>query len=155
MSEFNPKKLHVNFIDGDSIQDSIFPRRYTLTHSDITGELFLSIGKDFDYKKFSNPYSKLMRDEVLGEWQNAGQIMLNIHCTVSGGIAIGSAKWRESIFRQHMKMVLKAICYGDRSFLKENRDFLYAPIYIYFHKRQKENDLTEKWGIISDFMPEN
>ncbi len=96
-----------------------------------------------------------MRDEVLGEWQNAGQIRLYIHCVVSGGIAIGPAKWRESVFRQHMKMVLKAICYGDRSFIKENRDFLYAPVYIYFHKRKKENDRTEKWGIISDFMPGN
>lgn len=96
-----------------------------------------------------------MRDEVLGEWQEVDRIRLDIHCLVSGGIAIGPAKWRESIFRQYMKIVLKAICYGDRSFLAENQDFLDAPIYVHFLTRNKKSYHIEKWGIISDFMPYN
>jgi len=152
MSEFNPKKLHVDFIGRENIQEHLFPRRYTLIHSDKTGDLFLSIGSDFDYRKFSNFYSKLMRDEVLGEWQNEGQKRLDLHCHCSGGIALGPARWRESIFRQHMEMVLKAICYGDKSFLLENKDFLHAPIYVHFHRRHKKLDYFEKWGIISDYV---
>ncbi|MCG9478693.1 MAG: staygreen family protein [Actinomycetia bacterium] len=155
MSEFDPRKLHITFIDKKNSENSISPRSYTLTHSDITGDLFLSIGPGFDYRKFSSLYSKLMRDEVLGKWQGLGQTGLNIYCLVSGGIAIGPAKWRESIFRQHMNMVLKAICYGDRVFLAENRDFLWAPIYVHFLIRNKKTNSMEKWGIISDFMPKN
>ena len=80
MPEFDPKKLHVYFDNMENNQNPIFPRKYTLTHSDFTGDLFLSIGSNYDYKKFSNLYSKLLRDEVLGEWQNIEQIRLDIHC---------------------------------------------------------------------------
>lgn len=96
-----------------------------------------------------------MRDEVLGQWQNMGKVSLGIYCLVSGGIAIGPAKWRESIFRQHMKMVLEAICYGDRSFLRENQEFLSALIYVHFLTRNKKTNSVEEWGIVTDFMPEN
>jgi hypothetical protein len=155
MSEFNHKKLHVFFDDKINSKKSKFPRKYTLTHSDITGDLFLSIGKEYDYKKISSLYSKLMRDEILGEWQYEGQIKLDIYCLVSGGIALGTARWRESIFRHHMKMALEAICYGDRSFLKEEKDFLIAHIYVNFLARRKKTKCTEQWGRICDFMPEN
>jgi len=155
MSEFNPQKLHVHFDDKENTQNPIFPRKYTLTHSDITGDLFLSIGSNYDYKKFSNLYSKLMRDEVLGEWQNTEQIRLDIHCHCSGGIALGPAKWRDSIFRYYMPIVLKALCYGDKSFLAKNQNFQKAPIYVHFHAKQKTLDRIEKWGIIHDFMPES
>lgn len=154
MPEFNPQKLHVCFYKKENNSNSIFVRKYTLTHSDITGDLFLSIGHDYDYKKLSNLYSKLMRDEVLGEWQNDKGFNLHIHCHCSGGIVVGPAKLRDSIFRHHMPMVLKAICYGDKSFLIKNNNLLNAPIYVHFHAKQKILDRVEKWGIILDFMPE-
>jgi hypothetical protein len=44
-------------------------RCYTLTHSDTTGELFLTIGPDFDRAQISGLYTRLMRDEVLAEWR--------------------------------------------------------------------------------------
>ena len=112
MSEFNPIKLYVFTNDKINSKNSILPRRHTLTHFDKAGDLFLSIGLNYGYKRFSSLYSKLLRDEIL-------------------------RKWRESIFRQHMKIVLKTICYGDRYFLTENQNFLSAPIYVHFHTRQK------------------
>jgi hypothetical protein len=153
MSEFNPFNLHVFFNDKLNTQDSLLPRKYTLTHSDFTGDLFLSIGPEYDYKKFSGFYSRLLRDEVLGQWQNNNLIVLNLYCHVSGGIVLGSAKWRKSIFRHHMKMVIQAMCYGDGAFLKKNRDFLHAPIYVHFLARQKKLESVEKWGIINDYIP--
>ncbi len=155
MSEFNPGKLHVSFDKKVTSKNFVFPRKYTLTHSDKTGDLFLSIGVDFDYKKFSSLYSKLMRDEVLGEWKKADQLKLVLQCLASGGIALGSANWRKSIFRKHMKMVLNAISYGDRFFLSENQSFLRASVYVHFFARQKKHNCIEKWGTLSDFMPSN
>ena len=155
MPAFNPKKLHVHFDDQINTENSIFPRKYTLTHSDTTGDLFLTIGQNYDYKKFSNLYSKLLRDEVLGEWKNDEQTRLDIYCHCSGGIALGSTKWRYSIFRYHMPMVLEAICYGDKSFLAKNQYLQKALIYVNFHARKKAFDRIEKWGTVQDFMPEN
>ena len=60
---FNPKRLHIHNCAG-----GITGRRYTLTHSDTTGELFLTIAPEFDPGQVSGWYTRFMRDEVLGEW---------------------------------------------------------------------------------------
>jgi hypothetical protein len=61
MSKLNPEKLSVEFRQGVTPTEPIIPRRYTLTHSDITAELFLTIGSYYAYDKIT-----AMRDEVLG-----------------------------------------------------------------------------------------
>lgn len=43
------------------------PRAYTLTHSDRTGDLFLSIGPKHDEAQVAGLYTRLMRDE---SWRN-------------------------------------------------------------------------------------
>jgi Staygreen protein len=64
----DPRKLHVTFVPGTSAAGPVVPRAYTLTHSDSTGELFLTIGTTFDRRQISGWYTRLMRDEVLAEW---------------------------------------------------------------------------------------
>lgn len=51
MSKLNPEKLSVEFRDGVTNTEPILGRRYTLTHSDITAELFLTIGLTYAYDK--------------------------------------------------------------------------------------------------------
>ncbi|NPD87922.1 MAG: hypothetical protein HGN29_04315 [Asgard group archaeon] len=52
MVNFNPNKLSVKYLHSENLD--ILSRKYTLTHSDFTGELFLSIDKDYDYQKLKN-----------------------------------------------------------------------------------------------------
>lgn len=68
MGRFNPNKLHVRFQPGTTPVNPVVPRRYTLTHSDRTGHLFLTIGSDYDGAQISGWYTRWMRDEVLAEW---------------------------------------------------------------------------------------
>ena len=72
MSSFNPEKLSVTFIPPANSFQPIEGRKYTLTHSDLTAELFLNIGYMFNYEKI-NP---IMRDEVLAEWQKSRENQL-------------------------------------------------------------------------------
>jgi phosphatidate phosphatase PAH1 len=67
MLRLSTEKLHVVFKDNVKADGPIVPRCYTLTHSDFTGDLFLSIGASYDLKQISGIYTKLMRDEVLAE----------------------------------------------------------------------------------------
>ena len=150
----NPDRLHVIFKDDLKKALSFIPRRYTLTHSDRTGDLFLTIGASYDQRKLSNWYVKIMRDEVLGEWKMDEKPSLHIHCHVSGGIVIGSAKWRLSIFRGHLPMVLQAICYGDKTFLQENQKLQTAPVFIHFHSSREKFNQIEQWGEVKDYLPE-
>ena len=85
MGRLNPERLHVTFLSDVEADKLILPRRYTLTHSDITGEIFLSIGHDYDKGQISKLYTRLMRDEVLVERVcNKGSIQFNVYCHVSG-----------------------------------------------------------------------
>lgn len=63
LKRLNPDKLHVEFRPGVTMTEPVNGRKYTLTHSDITADLFLTIGLQFAYDKVNT-----MRDEVLAEW---------------------------------------------------------------------------------------
>lgn len=92
MSRLSPEKLHVCYLPGIGDKEPIAPHRYTLTHSDSTGNLFLAIGPDYDKKQISGWYTHIMRDEVLAEWKvNDKEPALHIYCHVSGGLVFGTA----------------------------------------------------------------
>ena len=115
MSRLRPEKLRVIFLEGGSVTENIIPRRYTLTHSDSTGELTLTIGSNYDLRQISGWYTRFMRDEVLAEWSRRDtSYSLEIYCHVSGGLIFGGSKMRESIFLNEMPLVLEAIKFGDR-----------------------------------------
>jgi magnesium dechelatase len=151
MANLNPEKLHVNFIDGAKADGSLTPRAYTLTHSDSTGDLFLSMGRGYNLAQISGLYTRLMRDEVLAEWETIGQISLHVHCHVSGGMVVGSAKWRYSIFKQHLPMVLQVFWYGDQKLIGVYPNLAEARIVVHFHAREEKLNQTESWGVFEDY----
>ena len=71
MFKFQPEKLNVNYKDKISTSSTLIPRKYTLTHSDESGELFLSIGSKYDLDQID----KNNRDEVLGSWEKDENII--------------------------------------------------------------------------------
>jgi hypothetical protein len=152
MNHLNPEKLHIRFLSGSTNDGPRIPRCYTLTHSDTTGELFLTIGPTYDHKQISGWYTRFMRDEVLATWEmDEEEMSLHVHVHVSGGLILGSAKWRDKIFRHHMPQVLEAIRYGDRELVKEYPELEQAPIMIHFHARTPKHYLIETWGILGDY----
>jgi hypothetical protein len=154
MSDLDPRKLHVTFKATESSADLILPRRYTLTHSDRTGELFLTIADEYDYAQISGWYTRLMRDEVLAEWQDGSQPTFHVYCHVSGGVIIGSARWRYGIFKNHMPMVLQAFRYGDQNVFDQNPDLDLATISVHFHAKQAQFNKRENWGTFADYVLE-
>jgi len=153
MAHYKPEKLHVDL--ALELQDESLLRCYTLTHSDRTGDLFLTVGRAYDEEAISGWYTRLMRDEVLGEWQDEDGLSLHIHCHVSGGLVLGPAKWRDSIFRQHLLMVLEAICNGDADFFAQHMQFQEAPVRVHFHAKQSSLDRVEGWGCVQDYLINN
>jgi hypothetical protein len=136
-------------------QNFDLPRKYTLTHSDLTGDLFLSIGSNFDHKEISGIYTRLMRDEVLASWElDPEGPSLHVHCHVSGGLIVGSAAWRDSIFRRHLPLVLEAFRYGDHPFFDHHPAQDHAPILVHFHSTQSHYNRTENWGTPADYRQE-
>ena len=152
MNHLNPEKLHIRFLNGSANDGPRYPRCYTLTHSDSTGELFLTIGPNYDHKQISGWYTRFMRDEVLAAWENdEEETALHVHVHVSGGLILGSATWRDKIFRQHMPMVLEAFRYGDRELFMKHPELEQARIMIHFHAPHPKYDRVETWGILRDY----
>lgn len=147
------EKLHVRYLGEANSKEPIIQRRYTLTHSDFTGDLFLSIGAKYDKKAISGLYTKLMRDEVLAEWlKKEKNSQLHIYLHVCGGLILGRAGWRDSIFRGHLPLVLKSIIQGDKEFFQNYPNLKNSPILIHFNSSNKKYNKIEKWGKTKDYL---
>ncbi|WP_044336981.1 staygreen family protein [Rossellomorea aquimaris] len=150
MSEFKPEKLAVTYLPPASIFNPIDNRKYTLTHSDTTGELFLSVGCHFDLEKI-NPS---MRDEVLGEWRrDLGQYTLRGTVYVSGGeFDQQLSKVRFMIFKKELPLALAAMVNGDKGFYTYYPWLLDAPIIICFESVFTEFQQTLYFGTPRQYL---
>jgi hypothetical protein len=152
MTRLIPEKLHVTFLLGMNPDSLETPRFYTLTHSDATGDLFLSIGLCYNTKQTSKLYTRLLRDEVLAELtKDPSQLVLNVHCHVSGGLVIGKAKWRYSIFCSELSLPLEAIRYGDKAFFEQDTQHDQTPVLVHFKSTDAKYNKIEKWGTMADY----
>ncbi len=156
MGRLNPDKLHVTYLAGTIPDNLRLPRCYTLTHSDVTGDLFLSIGSQYDTRKISKFYTRLMRDEVLAEITNEEDaLVFKIYCHVSGGIVFGRAKWRYNIFQSQLPLVLEAIRHGDDILFKQNPELDQTPVLIHFKSTDSRFNKVERWGVMADYIFED
>lgn len=142
MDKLNPKKLTTKFKYVTPI-NPIIPRRYTLTHSDLTAQLFLTIGRQFAFNEISN-----MRDEVLALWRqtdNGYYLYGRVQVDVSP-ISKATSAVRYRIFKQELPLALEAIRFGDRAFFNYHPALDSAPIWIYFNSVYPEFAGMEYWG---------
>ncbi len=152
MPRLDPDKLSVKYIDNSNTGSRTFPRYYTLTHSDRTGNLFLTIGREYDTKQVSGIYTRLMRDEILAELVRDGDgATLHVYCHVSGGVVLGSASWRYRIFQNELPLVLEAIRYGDRAFFETNPAVNQAQVTVHFVSHKPKYNNTEDWGELNKY----
>lgn len=147
MSKLNPEKLSVEFRQGVTSTGPIIPRRYTLTHSDITAELFLTIGPNYAYDKIN-----ATRDEVLGEWVNVEKgYYYHVYLYVDGQFGPAAAAIRNKVFIRELPLALEAIRYGDNKFFSIHSELNHAPIIVYFISAIPEFNRIENWGTFSEY----
>ncbi|MBM4763457.1 staygreen family protein [Bacillus sp. B15-48] len=150
MNKFNPDKLYVKYSPPMNGFGPIEGRKYTLTHSDETGELYLTIGRKYDYVEFDQK----LRDEVLGEWKTRdGEYMLLGKVYISGGeFDEKFAKVRYLIFKKELELALTAIIYGDRNLFLHYPWLLDSSIYIQFESIYPEYDQILYYGTPRQYL---
>ncbi|NEU30572.1 hypothetical protein GN156_07205 [bacterium LRH843] len=149
MSKFNPERLSIEYRNSVTASGPIIPRNYTLTHSDDTGELFLTIGTQFAWDQV-NPD---MRDEVIGEWKaNGNSLFFNIYLYIDRGeYDLNIAARRNDIFRRELPLALTAIRYGDRYLFDLYPNLDGALIIVNFMSTYPLFARQENWGDFSQF----
>jgi hypothetical protein len=148
LARLDPQKLYVEFLPGVTPTEPVMERKYTLTHSDATGQLFLTVGLTYAEDKIT-----AMRDEVLGRWKifyNQYSCYIYLHVDgESGGVETTAV--RDRIFRKELPLALEAIRYGDRNFFYAHPVLNNAPIIVYFLSRFPQYSSVENWGTFSDY----
>ncbi|WP_300260384.1 staygreen family protein [Clostridium sp.] len=142
---FDPKMLSVEFRNGITDENPIEGRKYTLTHKDDTGELFLTVALAYAYDKINSS----ARDEVFGVWKRVNnRFILKIYLYVDGKVGKEEAIKRDSIFRKELPLALSTIAYGDRKFLENNYDLLNSKIIVRFISAYEELNKIENYGTL-------
>ena len=143
-----PGKLNIEFKDKISINEPITSRKYTLTHSDETGDLFLTIGNEYDYEKTNS-----LRDEVLATWiEEDNEYILNAIIEIDRGKDFSHLEKRDRIFREELPLALKTITYGDKIFLDKHKELKNSKIRIYFKSEYPKFNSVEVWGRVGDYI---
>jgi hypothetical protein len=145
-------RLHTRFLYGVDAEGPVAERCYTLTHSDRTGDLFLSIGSHYDDDALQSLQVRLERDEVLAQWARTDRgWTLELHMMAQGGLPLfGTGSMRRDIFRHYRPLVLRAIGRGDREFLEAHEELAEAPVIACFHWRRGRTE-CESWGRLADW----
>ncbi|QGU94406.1 hypothetical protein GOM49_04165 [Clostridium bovifaecis] len=148
MARLNPDKIFVEYRQKVTSTEPILGRYYTLTHSDETGELFLTIGERYAYDKI-NP----TRDEVLGHWvKYDNKYYFYVYLYIDGG-EFGEVKSaiRDKIFRKELPLALEAIRYGDRELFNVHLKLKIAPIIVFFNSYIPKYNKVNMWGIFKEY----
>lgn len=144
ISQFNASKLHTVFLPHANECLPVNGRKYTLTHSDTTGDLFLTIGNHFNHAAINIK----MRDEVLAEWIRKNEQFIFIgKVYISGGeFDEHSSKNRFYIFQREAQLALTAIFYGDRAFFNKYPQLLDSSVFIHFESVYPQFNQVQYYG---------
>lgn len=147
MREMNPQKVFAQYRQTMRPYEPVADRKYTITHSDITAELFVFIADTYAEDQVT-----AMRDEVRIEWkQNENGIVLTGSVIVDAPGISGIPDIRYQIFYREMPTALQALRQADR-FLFDNYPVLdNAPVYIRFISSNPEYNKTYDFGFIGNY----
>lgn len=134
------RKLDVDF--SSTIQNKEFiDRKYTLTHSDTTGQRYLFIGEQFAEDRFNN-----LRDEVLGEWTRNE---LHIICNLYSEYSSLTLEKRYEKFKEHMPRAITAILNGDKEYIIKKNLLDYKVLVSFLSNKLA---YKEYYGKIQDYI---
>lgn len=147
MRELNPQKVFVQYRDIMKPYEPIMDRKYTITHSDITAELFVFVAQNYAEDQITR-----IRDEVRVAWeQNRKGLALIGSVVVDGSGVIGDAYIRNNIFYKEMPTALQALRQADRFLFDKNLNLDNTPVFIHFISNNPIYDKTYDFGIIGTY----
>lgn len=140
-------QLFVEYRDQVSKTSPTQNRTYTMTHSDDTGDLFVTIGL-----KYAEDQTNELQDQVYLRW-----VPFDGKCLLYGEVLIdskdfnGNKQFRNEIFKREMPLALQAIYRADIPFFEANPELVDTPVLIRFKSTDPAYDKLYNYGVISDY----
>ena len=148
MNEFNPLNVFVQYRENIRPIQPVLGRKYTITHSDKSGDLFVAISNEYAKDRIGP-----MRDEVLIEWKRRKrEYVLEGSALVDINQSEVNSKIRNEIFLREMPLILKSLRYADR-FLFETYPILdSSTVFINFDSNNPEFNKNYNFGAIGNYI---
>lgn len=147
MKKLNPQKVFVQYRGMITPYEPVINRKYTITHSDTTADLFVFVGDNYAEDQITK-----MRDEVKVAWsENEKGLILMGAVTVSGKGIMGNAYIRNKIFYNEMPTALQALRQADRFLFDKNPGLDNIPVLIHFISSNPIYDKVYDFGVIGDY----
>lgn len=148
MKELSPYKVFVQYRDIMRPYEPVLGRKYTITHSDTTGELFVFIAGEFAKDQITS-----MRDEVKIMWHQTQKGFILIGSVlVDNEETTGNASIRYRIFYEEMPIALKALRQADRFLFEQEPELDKASVIIQFVSNNAEYNKTYNYGEIGMYQ---
>lgn len=147
MKDLNPRKVFVQYRDIIKPDQPVMSRKYTITHSDTTAELFVFVAENYAEDQITK-----IRDEVRIAWgQNEKGLALLGSVILDDKEVSSNALIRSKIFYNEMPTALQALRQADR-FLFEKQPYLdNAPVFIHFISSNPTLDKIYDFGAIGNY----
>ena len=147
MKKIDTKKVFTELRNGATNTFPISGRKYTMTHSDKTGDLFVTIGTGFAEDKIDK-----LRDEVRLQYIIVDRMPILYGEVVVDGMGIpGNPPVREAIFKREMPVALQAIRYADDALFTTYPELDNTPVYIQFISSNPDRNKLYDYGNIGDY----
>lgn len=147
MRQLNPKKVFAQYRDVIKPYEPILGRKYTITHSDTTAELFVFISENYAEDQVTR-----MHDEVKIAWQqNESSLALIGSVDVDGKGLLSNPTIRSKIFYDEMPTALQALRHADRFLFDTNPSLDGAPVIIHCISSNPGYDKTYNFGAIGKY----
>lgn len=147
MRELNPQKVFVQYRGKITPYGPIVGRKYTITHSDKTADLFVFVAEDYAEDQITK-----IRDEVRINWEkNEKGFVLMGSVLVDGKGVKGLPIIRNRIFYKEMPTALQALRKGDRFLFEHDSKLDKTPVVIHFISSKAAYDKVYDFGLIGDY----
>lgn len=147
MRQLNPDKVFAQYRDIIKPYEPVLGRKYTITHSDTTAELFVFMARNYAEDKVTG-----MHDDVKIGWeQNESSLALIGSVVVDAKGVLGNPSIRSKIFYYEMPTALQALRHADRFLFDSNPSLDSAPVIIHFISSNPAYDKTYNFGAIGKY----
>ena len=147
VKELKPSKVFVQYRDRIKPYGTVMKRLYTITHSDITADLFVFIAENFAEDQVTKD-----RDEVRIEWLHTEKgIILSGYVLVDDQVVQGNSFLRNKIFYEEMPVALQALRQADRFLFHRYPHLDQTPIVIKFISSYPMYHKIYNFGMIGDY----
>lgn len=147
MRNLNPQKVFVQYRDEMKPYEPVMNRKYTITHSDRTAELFVFVANNYAKDQITS-----MQDEVRVAWVHyQNQLILFGSVMVDDEYSEGNTYIRNNIFYREMPTALQALRQADRFLFENVPDSDNTPVLIHFISSNPSYNRIYDFGAIGTY----